>query len=195
MTFWNDARALCVGIGRLRFLAKPLIAYCVTAGLTVAPTTSFAAESRPLAGFAVHHVQISVRDADRLADWYVSILGFRVTKHVATKGVKIVWIDIPGFRLGLAELAGSRRDPSQSLVPPDDTSQQGYRQIHFAVTDVDAAYRYLLRKGVHFVVPPTSYQITGIRLATMVDPEGNVLSLYQDLEPANALLPGRTPEE
>lgn len=158
-------------------------------GFALTSTTSLAEKAEPLAGLSVHHVQISVQDAGQLADWYVSMLGFRITKQAKAKGLKIVWIDIPGFRLGLAQVDGSRRDPSQSMVPPSDISQQGYRQIHFAVPNVDAAYQHLLGMGVRFVVPPTSYQMTGIRLATMLDPEGNVISLYQDLDPANALLP------
>ena len=178
----------------MQSLTARLAKFCVIGALAAAPTTSLAGDRGPLAGLSIHHVQISVRDADLLAEWYVATLGFCVTKHVAVKGLKIVWIDIPGFRLGLAEVSGSRRDPSQSLVPPADISQQGYRQIHFAVSDVDAAYRYLLAKGVRFVVPPTSYQITGIRLATALDPEGNLISLYQDLDPANRLLSVETPK-
>ncbi len=173
-------------------LAKWLTRLLIVGGFALTSITSWAAETKPLAGLSVHHVQISVQNARQLADWYVSMLGFRITKQAEVKGLKIVWIDIPGFRLGLAQVDGSRRDPSQSMVPPSDISQQGYRQIHFAVINVDAAYQHLLAMGVRFVVPPTSYQMTGIRLATMVDPEGNVVSLYQDLDPANALLPVAT---
>jgi len=144
-----------------------------------------------LADLTLHHVQVSVADADKLAAWYVEKLGFRVSKRVMNRAVTIVWIDIPGFRLGLAQVAGSHRDASQSISPPADTMQQGYRQLHFSVPDVDAAYRQLIASGVRFAVPPTSYAITHIRLATMLDPEGNSVSLYEDLDPNNALLPPR----
>lgn len=136
---------------------------------------------------AVHHVQVSVADADALAQWYVAKLGFKVVKRLATPTVKVVWIDIPGFRLGLAQVPGSRRPPDNSLLPPDDVRIQGYRQIHFSVPGVDAAYEALLADGVRFVVPPKSYDPPAIRLATLVDPEGNLISLYEDLDPANAL--------
>ena len=137
---------------------------------------------------AIHHVQISAADADRLAAWYVQTLGFRITKRAAAPGVKIVWIDIPGFRLGLAQVDGSTRPAAASAVPPADVMTQGYRQINFSVPDVDAAYAALQLRGVSFALAPRSYDLTGIRIASFADPEGNVISLYQDLVPANALM-------
>jgi catechol 2,3-dioxygenase-like lactoylglutathione lyase family enzyme len=152
-----------------------------------------AATPTALAGLAIHHVQISVRDADVLAEWYVSTLGFHITKRVTKDNIRIVWIDIAGFRLGLAQIQGSIRGPDQSVAPPGDGLHQGYRQIHFSVANVDKAYNLLVSKGVKFAIPPTSHAITGIRLATMRDPEGNVLSLYEDLDPANPPVGHPTP--
>ncbi len=142
-----------------------------------------------LAGLAIHHVQISVADADALAAWYVRMLGFRITKRAIAPGLKLIWIDIPGFRLGLAQVDGSVRPASANVIPPTDVMTQGYRQIHFSIADVDLAYATMTKLGARFVMPPRSFAITGIRLATFVDPEGNVGSLYQDLEPGNALIP------
>ena len=140
-----------------------------------------------LAGLAIHHVQISVADADALAAWYVHTLGFRVTKRATAPGIKIVWIDIPHFRLGLAQVDGSTRPATANVVPPVDAMTQGYRQIHFSVPDVGAAHAALVKMGVRFLVVPTSFALTHIRLASFADPEGNIVSLYQDLDPANAL--------
>jgi|GEM_PF-2663561 len=170
-------------------IASSIAAFGIVAALAVPPQTPLVADA--LEGLTVHHVQVSVAHADALAAWYVAKLGFRVTKRATAAGLTIVWLDIPGFRLGFAQIAGSRRDPSQSVPPPSDTMQQGYRQLHFSVSYVDAAYRQLMAAGVHFVVPPTSFAITHVRLATMLDPEGNEISLYQDLDPANALMPPR----
>lgn len=155
-------------------------------------TTALAggAPARPPA-LSVHHLQVSVADADALATWYVSKLGFEVTKRAGAGNVKVVWIDIPGFRIGLAQVPGSTRPAEMNAVPPDDTKHQGYRQIHFSTPNVDAAYRSLSANGVRFVMPPQSFSPPGIRLATFADPEGNLISLYQDLDPANALLPVR----
>ena len=153
-------------------------------------TSRVSAESTPkapaaVAGLAIHHVQISVADADALAAWYVRTLGFRIAKRATAPGVKIVWIDITGFRLGLAQVDGSARPAGANITPPADVMTQGYRQIHFSVPEVDAAYGALVEIGVHFAIPPTSFALTGIRLATFADPEGNVISLYQDLDAGN----------
>lgn len=162
----------------------PLLAAIATSTAARAPT----APPPPLHGLAIHHVQISVADADGLAHWYVRTLGFRITKRASAPGVKIVWIDIPGFRLGLAQVAGSSRPAETSVAPPTDAMVQGYRQLHYSVPNVDTAYAALRETGVTFIIPPRSYDLTGIRLATFTDPEGNVISLYQDLAPGNALL-------
>lgn len=140
---------------------------------------------------SVHHLQVSVADADALAQWYVAKLGFKVVKRLSVGSTKIVWIDIPGFRLGLAQVAGSSRPAGNSLLPPEDVRVQGYRQIHFSVPNVDAAYNALSSEGVRFVVKPTTHSPPAIRITTLVDPEGNVISLYEDLDPANALIPAR----
>jgi catechol 2,3-dioxygenase-like lactoylglutathione lyase family enzyme len=135
-----------------------------------------------------HHLQVSVADADALAQWYVDKLGFKIVKRAVAGTTKVVWVDIPGFRMGLAQVAGSVRADPQKALPPADAKFQGYKQIHFSVPSVDEAYAALKAEGVTFVVPPTSYSPPGIRLASFVDPEGNVLSLYEDLDPANALM-------
>jgi predicted enzyme related to lactoylglutathione lyase len=63
--------------------------------------------------------------------------------------------------------------------------------MHFSVPNVDTAYAGLVADGVRFVAEPTTYAAAGIRIATLADPEGNLISLYQDLDPANALMPTR----
>ena len=151
---------------------------------------SMAAQAAPPPQTA-HHLQISVADVDALAQWYVAKLGFKIVKRLRAGTAKIVWIDIPGFRLGLAQVAGSSRPATNSLLPPRDATVQGFRQIHFSVPSVDAAYAALSAAGVRFVTEPTTYSAAAIRIATLVDPEGNLISLYQDLDPANALMPTR----
>jgi pimeloyl-ACP methyl ester carboxylesterase len=54
------------------------------------------------------------------------------------------------------------------------------------VLGVDAAHEALSADGVRFVVPPESYSPPVIPLVTLVDPEGNFISLYEDLDCANA---------
>lgn len=163
-----------------------IIAFAIAfAAASVAPAIGLAAPP----ALTVHHLQVSVADANKLAQWYVDKLGFKVVKRAGAGTTKVVWVDIPGFRIGLAQVAGSIRADAQKVLPPSDAKFQGYKQIHFSVANVDAAYRSLQADGVVFAVPPTSYSPPGIRLASFADPEGNVISIYEDLDPANALLP------
>ena len=97
---------------------------------------SMAAQAAPPA-LTAHHLQISVADVDALAQWYVAKLGFKIVKRLRAGTAKIVWIDIPGFRLGLAQVAGSSRPATNSLLPPRDATVQGFRQIHFSVPSVE----------------------------------------------------------
>ena len=168
---------------------KSHISFALGAALTMflfAVPGSTQAKPPPL---TLHHLQVSVADAESLAQWYVDKLGFKVVKRAAAGTTKVVWIDIPGFRIGLAQVPGSARAAAQEAVPPADLKFQGYKQIHFSVPSVDEAYRSLQADGVKFLVPPTSYTPPGIRLASFQDPEGNIISLYEDLDPANALMP------
>lgn len=170
------------GLGR-RWSAAAALLVCLVAGAVVSAAAAAASPS-----LRIHHVQVSVANADRLAAWYVDKLGFTVVKRFSNDALTVVWIDIPGFRLGLAQVKGSSRPASNSLLPPQDARVQGFRQVHFTVANVDTAHASLAAAGVRFVVPPTSYDVAKIRLATLADPEGNLISLYEDLDPANALL-------
>jgi catechol 2,3-dioxygenase-like lactoylglutathione lyase family enzyme len=158
-------------------------------GLTLGGSLATQAAPPPL---TAHHLQVSVADVDTLAQWYVAKLGFRIVKRLTAGTAKVVWIDIPGFRLGLVQVVGSSRPASNSLLPPRDATVQGFRQLHFSVPSVDTAYAALAADGVRFVVEPTTYSVAGIRIATLSDPEGNLISLYEDVDPANALLPPRS---
>jgi lactoylglutathione lyase len=63
----------------------------------------------------------------------------------------------------------------------------GPRHLVFTVANVDEAYAHLSKRGVDCLDPPASFDPPGIRIAYFRDPEGNVLGVYQDLDPANAI--------
>jgi non-heme chloroperoxidase len=140
------------------------------------------------AALQAHHVSLSVDDADRLAAWYIDTLGFKLTKRDAVLGGRIVWIDIPGFRIGLMQFPGSHRAVPLNQ-PVGSPPPQGYRGLFFSVPNVDTYAAYLQAKGVTLSSPPTSMTPPGIRIAYFKDPEGNLIGIYQDLDPSNALIP------
>lgn len=155
----------------------------MTATAAGAPAASPA--SAPPSELAAHHVVYSVADVDRLAAWYVSVLGFRISKRFRAGAVEIAWLDIPGFRLGFMQVPGSSRPPAATPA----VAQQGSRYLVFSVPDVDAATRRLTAAGAGVLNAPQTSTPPGIRTANLLDPEGNVIGLYQDLDPANALMP------
>lgn len=145
----------------------------------------------PIVRLTAHHVVYSVANVDTLAAWYVRVLGFRITKRFHVGGVEIAWLDIPGFRLGFMQFPKSRPPAAVGAVPA-----RGVRNLVFSVADVDAAVRDLTAAGARIANPPQTSHPPDIRTANLLDPEGNVIGLYQDLNPANALLPaGRTGDD
>ena len=72
-----------------------------------------------------------------------------------------------GLYLGLgthSEVKGRAADPYRHMVGFDSD-------------DLDADYRRLSSEGVEFIEQPTEYD--GLRIATLKDPEGNLIQLFQ----------------
>src|SRR5512133_1375244 len=72
-----------------------------------------------------------------------------------------------GPMLGLgshSEVQGNAVDPKRHMVG-------------FESDDIDADYQRLTSAGVEFIEKPTEYD--GMRIATLKDPEGNLVQLFQ----------------
>jgi predicted enzyme related to lactoylglutathione lyase len=105
-------------------------------------------------------------DVGNLLPFYRDVLGMPIL------------IETPGFvvlgRAGAATLAlgthsevrGRNADPSRHMVA-------------LGTDDVDAEWRRLAAAAVEFVEKPTDYG--QLRIATLVDPEGNVVQLIQPI--------------
>ena len=105
---------------------------------------------------------------DTALAWYTEMLGFEVIHHLPDMGWAELRSPVPGVRVGLTEV---ERMPTPG----------GGAVLTFGVEDVDAARAALEEQGVVF--DGETGQIDGwVRLATLFDPAGNVLMLYQDLE-------------
>lgn len=71
----------------------------------------------------------------------------------------------PNFCLGShSEVKGNTTDPYRHMVG-------------FEIDDLEAEYRRLSSAGVEFIEHPTDYD--GMRIATLKDPEGNLVQLFQ----------------
>ena len=109
---------------------------------------------------------VSVWSADlkNLLPFYRDVLGLKVV------------IESPGFVV-LGEAGG----PSVGLGTHSDVrgrnADPARHMIGLTTDDVDADYKRLKGAGVEFVENPTDYST--VRLATLKDPEGNLVQLLQ----------------
>jgi CreA protein len=121
------------------------------------------------------HCDLRVTDLDRALGWYTSVLGFSVMHHVPESGWAELQTPVDQVRVGLTEV---------ELMPPPG----GGAVLTFNVHDVDAARAYLEElDDVRF--DGDTCTIEGwVRLATLYDPDGNVLMLAQSLLAAESPL-------
>jgi predicted enzyme related to lactoylglutathione lyase len=114
------------------------------------------------------HCDLRVADLQRALDFYCGPLGFEVQHHFPEVGWAELRSPVEGVAVGLTEV--------EKMPPPG-----GGAVLTFGVEDVDAARAQLEGGAVPF--DGETCDIEGfVRLATMYDPDGNVLMLYQDLE-------------
>jgi CreA protein len=114
------------------------------------------------------HCDLRVDDLDAAIGWYTEMLGFEVIHHLRDMGWAELRSPVPGVRVGLTEV--------EQMPAPG-----GGAVLTFGVENVDAARAVLEERGVAF--DGETGQIDGwVRLATLFDPSGNALMLYQDLE-------------
>ncbi len=132
----------------------------------------------------IHHMTVSVADVNAASKWYSEKLGFTETRRVVLDNgnVQIAWMEVPGFRIDLAQVRDSIRPKEQNAVPPQHMLSQGWRHLAFTVNDVDQAYEILRARGVEFISPPTTYEPPGIRIVYFKDMDGNILELYKDIQ-------------
>jgi predicted enzyme related to lactoylglutathione lyase len=103
-------------------------------------------------------------DLNNLLPFYRDLLGFQVA--VQTDGFVVLGdLNAPTLGLGThSEVHGRNADPARHMVG-------------LSTEDVDADWKRLKSAGVEFVEDPTDYG--RFRIATLKDPEGNLLQLLQ----------------
>jgi predicted enzyme related to lactoylglutathione lyase len=110
-------------------------------------------------------VTIWSQDLNILLPFYRDMLGLHVREQSPGFVVLGGERDGPGVCLGThSEVKGRASDPYRHM-------------LGLLVDDLDAEYRRLAAAGVSFLERPTRY--TRARMATLMDPEGNIVQLYQ----------------
>jgi CreA protein len=114
------------------------------------------------------HCDLRVTDLPRALDWYTGVLGFSVVHHVPDNGWAEMQTPVAQVRVGLTEV---------ERMPP----QGGGAVLTFNVRDIDVARARLeARNDVRF--DGDTCTIEGwVRLATLYDPDGNILMLAESL--------------
>lgn len=114
----------------------------------------------------LYAVRIFVRRWAEACDFYGATLG--LTERFRNDDMGWAEYDLGGPCFGVER------------VQPGDSEGEAligrFLGISLPVEDIDAAYRALREKGVHFTVPPEK-QVWGGSLAQFQDPDGNQLTL------------------
>jgi predicted enzyme related to lactoylglutathione lyase len=112
----------------------------------------------------IHSVLIWTEDVNRLLPFYRDVLGLK--PEMEAEGF-VIFQASTGAQLALgahSEVEGRSRDPYRVMVD-------------FQVDDCQATYERLSKQGVEFMRAPSKED--GVIIATLRDPDGNVLQLFQ----------------
>ena len=145
---------------------------------------------------SIDHVNLVVKDMQKVLRFYCDVLGFKVTKEVTISGdwveevvglkdvtADVVFVDLlDGPRIELIQY----RSPQGAILSENQLpNTHGIRHIAFRVTDMEGAIDKLTKANIEFVgklhtVPVSQVTFTGDRHKSIIyfrDPEGNLLEL------------------
>lgn len=146
----------------------------------------------------IDHVNLVVRDLERMTAFYRDALDFAVTKQVTISGAwidetvglsgveaDVVYLDLPsGPRI---ELIDYRAPAGVEPMVANEPNVFGLRHMAFRVSDIESLVEKLRAEGVAFQsdiksVPDSQVKYSGgvrKRLVYFRDPEGNLLELCE----------------
>lgn len=116
----------------------------------------------------LEHAGLASPDPEKLAQWYVERLGFRINYHSPSS--RNLFLRAPNGSMFEIILSEGERSPQTVKTP-------GLRHLAIAVDDFDRDYAQLKAKGVQFLTEPTTSK--GNRVVFFTDLDGNILHLIQ----------------
>jgi lactoylglutathione lyase len=128
---------------------------------------------------ALDHVGLNVAALEAMTTWYAGALGLEVEfefalDHVDFRGVMLK--SASGFRLELLHRVGNVAG-MQPASPVDAALTRGFGHVAFDVPDVETAYSALIAAGATDRLSPRPSPESGVRMAYVADPEGNLIEL------------------
>jgi lactoylglutathione lyase len=118
----------------------------------------------------IDYVMITVSNMARSVAFYKDKLG------IPMKFGTPEWTE---FQTGTTTLALHGGGQAREALADPNAHFAGSCSIGFNVDNLDLVYEQLQAKGVNFVMPPTSREGEGIKLAVAVDPDGMPISFGQ----------------
>jgi catechol 2,3-dioxygenase-like lactoylglutathione lyase family enzyme len=122
----------------------------------------------------IHLTNIFVDDQDKALRFYTEVLGFECKEDVPVGEYRWLTVASPGEENGTALLIEPDSHPA---VKPfkDALVGDGIPYASFAVDDVEAEYKRLLSRGVHFTQQPTD--LGPVTIAVFEDTCGNLIQI------------------
>ena len=118
----------------------------------------------------LEHTAIASPNPQKLAEWYVDVLGFRI--NFTYDGNYFVKAE-NGTMLEIIPSEGDRK--------PEKMKDPGIRHLAIEVDDFDAGHEKLKSLGVHFFTD--ALDLKGNRLVFFADLDGNILHLIKRPQP------------
>ncbi len=144
----------------------------------------------------IHHVAICTPDIDRLARFYIDVMGFEQVMSSSWRNRPII-----DRMIGLTDSAARQvmlragnaylelfqyESPVGTPADPDrNPASHGYTHFCVDVVDIDAEHERLSANGMSFhSSPPTPEELNGSKLRAIYarDPDGNIVELQEILD-------------
>ncbi|WP_265569857.1 DUF4440 domain-containing protein [Sphingomicrobium nitratireducens] len=153
---------------------SPLVAIAfLAAPLPPATISPICGQSSPRASAA-----LATENTDRLADWYVNLLGFERRARLGGEEGPIVHIlECGGLSLELVPAGG----PAPSR-PAGGGIAAGPFKFGLVAADFEAAHGWLVDRDIAIAYGPVTDD-QGIRFLLLRDPAGNMVQLFESLDP------------
>ncbi len=127
--------------------------------------------------FRCDHIHLKAVNVEETAQWYVDVLGARITFRGQFRGSAVCYLDISGFTLIVfGRLEGE--DGDSSPIPPTLRTRFGADHFGFAVDDMAQAVAHLRAKGVRILEEPWSPR-AGLTICYIEGPDKARIELTQ----------------
>ncbi len=112
------------------------------------------------------HIHLIADDVEATRQWYVRVLGAKVTFEGMFRGSRVYYLDIAGTTF----VVFGRLEQERALVPGTVAAKAGVDHFGFSVEDLDQTLTELRGLGVHILEGPVVVR-PGLRIAYIEGPD------------------------